>query len=216
MKSEYVSLAPAPIDEWCAQVGTPDYHVRAAIECYVFRRMLLRLSPVPEGAHAEVIVNRGSDQSTDYREVGVTYENEAGAAYALRLEGDLPPLWDDVARAELDWLSLRRAHEHALASRSFGPRDMIFGYEQAAPPDNVEQVMQAILTLLDIPRDQRNRQSMFSFIDPAAVVVERTQSVSQPKEGTHRSSLEPQQSSTGVSAGSAEPEQEQRSLLLQE
>ena len=46
---EYIELGPVPAGEPCAQVGTDNYLARSMRECEVFRRMLERVLPIPEG-----------------------------------------------------------------------------------------------------------------------------------------------------------------------
>ena len=46
---QYIEIGPVPGEENCAQVGSPDYTEASLRECEVFRRMLYRLFPVPEG-----------------------------------------------------------------------------------------------------------------------------------------------------------------------
>ena len=51
----YLSLAPAPIEEDCAQVGTPGYREQALAECARFIRLLRqKFGPEPEGAWLSV------------------------------------------------------------------------------------------------------------------------------------------------------------------
>ena len=46
---QFIEIGPVPGEENCAQVGSPDYTEASLRECEVFRRMLYRLFPVPEG-----------------------------------------------------------------------------------------------------------------------------------------------------------------------
>ena len=43
--SEYLELGPTPYDEDCAQVGSPDYKIRARGECIRYRDGLRRIYP---------------------------------------------------------------------------------------------------------------------------------------------------------------------------
>ena len=50
----YIEIGPVPGEENCAQVGSSDYTEASLRECEVFRRMLTRLFPVPNGAAGRV------------------------------------------------------------------------------------------------------------------------------------------------------------------
>ena len=53
---EYIELGPVPAGEPCAQVGTDNYLARSMRECEVFRRMLERVLPIPEGLPVKYVV----------------------------------------------------------------------------------------------------------------------------------------------------------------
>jgi hypothetical protein len=54
----YLVLAPAPIEEDCAQVGTDDYTARARAECRRFIALLRKkFGPEPEGAPCRQILH---------------------------------------------------------------------------------------------------------------------------------------------------------------
>ena len=51
----YLSLAPTPVEEDCAQVGTDDYTARARAECQRFITLLRKkFGPEPDGARLAV------------------------------------------------------------------------------------------------------------------------------------------------------------------
>ena len=53
---EYIEIGPVPASEPCAQVGTDNYLARSMRECEVFRRMLERVLPIPEGLPVKYVV----------------------------------------------------------------------------------------------------------------------------------------------------------------
>ena len=92
----YLSLAPTPIEEDCAQVGTDDYTARARAECRRFIA-LLRKKFGPEPAGARLAVKTFAHDFGDYLEV-VCYFDETlpeSVEYAYRCEDNLPATWDD-------------------------------------------------------------------------------------------------------------------------
>ena len=54
----YIELGPVPACEECAQAGADNYEQTARRECLVFRRMLSRLFPVPDGLDARYMTRR--------------------------------------------------------------------------------------------------------------------------------------------------------------
>ena len=92
----YLSLAPTPVEEDCAQVGTTDYTARARNECRRFMALLrTKFGPEPEGAR--LAIKSFSHDFGDYLEV-VCYFDETlpeSVEYAYRCEENLPATWDD-------------------------------------------------------------------------------------------------------------------------
>jgi len=92
----YLSLAPTPIEEDCAQVGTADYTTRARAECRRFITLLRRkFGSEPEGAR--LTIKSFPHDFGDYLEV-VCYFDEtlpASVEYAYHCEDNLPATWDD-------------------------------------------------------------------------------------------------------------------------
>jgi hypothetical protein len=92
----YLTLAPAPVEEDCAQVGTDDYTARARNECRRFMALLrTKFGPEPEGARLDI--KSFSHDFGDYLEV-VCYFDETlpeSVEYAYRCEENLPATWDD-------------------------------------------------------------------------------------------------------------------------
>ena len=68
---EYIELGPVPAGEPCAQVGTDNYLARSMRECEVFRRMLERVLPIPEGLPVKYVVRSHPHDFGTYREVSV-------------------------------------------------------------------------------------------------------------------------------------------------
>jgi hypothetical protein len=92
----YLSLAPAPVEEDCAQVGTADYHTKARAECQRFIA-LLRTKFGPEPVGARFAIKSFPHDFGDYLEV-VCYFDEtlpASVEYAYHCEDNLPATWDD-------------------------------------------------------------------------------------------------------------------------
>jgi hypothetical protein len=92
----YLSLAPAPVEEDCAQVGTPDYHTQAHAECRRFIALLrTKFGPEPDGAR--FAIKSFPHDFGNYLEV-VCYFDETlpvSVEYAYRCEADLPATWDE-------------------------------------------------------------------------------------------------------------------------
>jgi hypothetical protein len=92
----YVELGPAPIEEDCAQVGTPGDRDRALVECARFIRLLRqKFGPEPEGARLSV--QWFDHDFGSYCEVICYYDTEIppSVEYASTCEADLPATWED-------------------------------------------------------------------------------------------------------------------------
>jgi len=92
----YLALAPAPVEEDCAQVGTDEYPTRARAECRRFIALLRKkFGPEPEGAR--LAVKSFPHDFGDYLEVICYFDDTlpASVAYAYRCEEHLPATWDD-------------------------------------------------------------------------------------------------------------------------
>jgi hypothetical protein len=98
-----MDLGPAPTCETCAQVGRPDYAMRARRECLAYVKQLRRLfGEEPEGARLAIKANP-HDFGT-YFSVVCYFEDKLPSAmdYAFRLEKESPENWDGEARKELE------------------------------------------------------------------------------------------------------------------
>jgi hypothetical protein len=104
MNIETIAIGATPCEEECAQVGRADYSERSHRECLVFQRMLQRLYP-PPNAKAWLKVKSFPHDYGRYREVCVCFDDqdETACDYACRLEREMPPEWDAIARYELLW-----------------------------------------------------------------------------------------------------------------
>jgi hypothetical protein len=92
----YVSLAPTPIEEDCAQVGTADHAARARAECRRFIALLRKnFGQEPEGAR--LAVKSFPHDFGDYLEVICYFDDTlpASVEYAYHCEDNLPATWDD-------------------------------------------------------------------------------------------------------------------------
>ena len=123
MPYEQVDLGPVPGEEMAASVGAEDYLERSTRECLVYKRMLSRLHPIPEGIDAKLAVKSFPHDFGTYREVVVKFDpnDEAATNYAYDLESNSPASWDTTARFELWWLERR---DQLLREVHRGERDV--------------------------------------------------------------------------------------------
>ncbi|WP_157269112.1 hypothetical protein [Azohydromonas aeria] len=142
---EHLGVGPAPALEECAQVGEPGYQVRSALECRVYRRMLRRLHPVPDGVAAVFVLRKLSHELGCYRELAITYACPEALDFALAVERDAPLEWDGVALYELAWFrrrhELRRAVWEGRLEREAMPRQ----YTGIKPPELDAAALDALL-----------------------------------------------------------------------
>jgi len=92
----YLSLAPAPVEEDCVQLGTDDYTARARAECQRFIA-LLRKKFGPEPLGARFAVKTFAHDFGEYLEVVCCFDETLpeSVEYAYRCEENLPATWDD-------------------------------------------------------------------------------------------------------------------------
>jgi hypothetical protein len=116
MTIQCLSIAAAPLEEDCAQVGRPDYEERSRRECLIFERMLRRLYPAPD-AEAWLKTKSSAHDFGRYREVCACYDDrdEAACDYAYRLEREAPLKWDAIALYELMWQERKERFAQAVA-----------------------------------------------------------------------------------------------------
>ena len=100
---DYLDLAPVPVDEPCAMVGSYDYHARARAECFAFCGQLKRAFPEALKAGVTFRIKWNPNDFGSYLEVQACFddENEEQTEWAYLIENELPESWDDTARAQL-------------------------------------------------------------------------------------------------------------------
>jgi hypothetical protein len=106
-------LGSGPSAETVPHVGTP-----AVQSCHVFRSMLKRLFPSPEGIHAKypIFTREGATGYECYVVLSAPYEDEPDTrAYVDEVLSHLPTTWDAQALADLQ--------SDAVARLTFRPRE---------------------------------------------------------------------------------------------
>jgi hypothetical protein len=102
MSYDYVDLGPVPAMETASDAPKQPELNRA--ECRIYKAMLERLHPVPEGVDAYYCIQSNPHDFGSYREVGIKYnENDRAAGnWAWDMQDNSPSNWDDQARKELE------------------------------------------------------------------------------------------------------------------
>ena len=93
---EYLELGQAPAGEACAQVGDPDYRVKAIRECQTYIQAIRNyLGPEPEGALLSY--KAFPHDFGSYYEVVCHYDESKpeSVEYAYRCEKEAPLTWAD-------------------------------------------------------------------------------------------------------------------------
>jgi hypothetical protein len=100
---DYLDLSPTPVDEPCAQVGPDDYMPRMRAECRAFVNQLGRTFPEALAAGVGFRIKSNTYDAGTYLSVEACFndDDESQTEWAYTIEGELPSLWDDEARAEL-------------------------------------------------------------------------------------------------------------------
>lgn len=119
MTLDYITLGPVPCDEDCAQVGSPDYAIKARKECRAFINQIRRQHPALVDKIANLNIKSFPHDFGTYYEVVALFDDnspdETHAAYEL--ENVTPTVWDREARIELGLyptdLKLPWSHEAA-------------------------------------------------------------------------------------------------------
>lgn len=91
---EYLEIGSAPADEPCAQVGDPDYGIKATDECRRFIELIrATLGPEPHGAR--LTIKSFPHDFGSYLEVVCKFDPtiESAVAYAFRCEAEAPTRW---------------------------------------------------------------------------------------------------------------------------
>jgi hypothetical protein len=113
---QIISLGSAPPEETPAQTCSSTYQDDSAVERQVYKRMLMRLCPIPDGVPVSLVIKAADHDFGAYREVCVQYEddNEQAVNFAYELEAKGPARWDPIAQYELTWFFTRAAfHRNA-------------------------------------------------------------------------------------------------------
>ena len=133
---EYIELGPVPAGESCAQVGTDNYLAKSMRECEVYRRMLARVFPIPEGLPVKFVVRSHPHDFGPYREVSIGFAdgNQVAVDFAYQIESALPESrgtpspGSAPSRTALKYSSRLRNHassEKATTSQLSGRADSI-------------------------------------------------------------------------------------------
>jgi hypothetical protein len=133
---QFIEIGPVPGEENCAQVGSPDYTEASLRECEVFRRMLSRLFPVPEGLPVAYVGRTHPHDFGNYREVSIRYDDANGQAadFAYEVESSAPAEWDTIARYELAWYERKQAYDLAVREHRLQPEEVPAQFATPTPP----------------------------------------------------------------------------------
>ncbi len=98
-----LNLAPVPLGEECAQLGSPEYLRRSRKECMAFIHQLKRVFGEPPSGASFKMTTNPHDFGT-YRDVDIVFndEDDAASEYAYKVEANLPEFWDEESLKELD------------------------------------------------------------------------------------------------------------------
>jgi hypothetical protein len=135
MTTEILTISAAPAEENVAQVNSADYASRSRRECTVFKRMLERLFPIPEGVNASFFVKTFDHDFGYYREVCVRFDNSDRQAteFAYQVEREFPEQWDDLARFELMWYERQDHYRNAVHRGAHGSGEVPLQYQNTIP-----------------------------------------------------------------------------------
>ena len=100
--TEQLEIGSTPYDETCSQLGSDNYAAQSRAECRAFIAQLLRaFGKPPEGCRYRTL-SFEHDFGT-YHEVGLVFDGDSEACwdYVMRVEGNIPAKWDDIARRDL-------------------------------------------------------------------------------------------------------------------
>lgn len=145
---DYLNIGPTPAEEECAQVGIdPNYDSASQRECAVYRRMLERLFPIPEGCCAYFAIQSFPHDFGFYREVCVQYnpENADECEFAYRVEAQSPAQWDAIARSELDWYEQCARYRAQVEAGELTADQVPAVFRLALPPEPSPAAIEASL-----------------------------------------------------------------------
>jgi len=99
---DHLDIGGTPYGEDCAQVGREGYLKRNRAECRAYIHQLVRMFGDPPDGCTLVIRSNPHDFGT-YLSVEAVFDpaDAQARAYAYRVEGNSPELWDAEAREEL-------------------------------------------------------------------------------------------------------------------
>lgn len=137
---DYINIGSTPCEETCEQVGTPSYNPsRARLECTVYKEMLERMFPPPEGGCLRV---KGfpHDFGT-YHEVVAVFSDSESQQWAYKIERESPSHWDEIALEKLnppkvDQKKLELDHANSLSIVEI--EDMVMGNMDCECADGCE------------------------------------------------------------------------------
>jgi hypothetical protein len=104
MKLDYMAFDTAPLDEECVQVGDgTDYFQRALREGLVYKRMLSRIFGLPTG-RVHFFLKKFEHDFGSFVQVCVAFDSESieEKNWVLNVEANLPLVWDEKAKSELN------------------------------------------------------------------------------------------------------------------
>jgi hypothetical protein len=142
---DHLDLGAAPAMEASAQAGMPGYEAQAVRECWVYRRMLQRLHPVPDGVDARYVVRRHPHELGGYREVAIRYACPDAIGFALLVERSAPLTWDGVALYELAWFQRRHELRQAVREGRMAREALPPQYARNEPPELDAAALDALL-----------------------------------------------------------------------
>lgn len=93
---DYLSLGSTPVEENCAQVGSPDYYEKVREEGKRYIELLKKKFGEPPAGAFFKLKGFPHDFGT-YHEVCIIFddEDEAQADFAFHVENNLPSTWED-------------------------------------------------------------------------------------------------------------------------
>lgn len=104
MNSDYIYLGPAPANENCAQVGEPDYRIKAKKEMNTFIDQIYRQFPEIEETSIVIRAKFFPHDYGSYGDVVVIYDadDQESTILALKIESDVDTYWDDESLIKLN------------------------------------------------------------------------------------------------------------------
>lgn len=103
MAMDYIYLSPSPVEEDCAQLGSPDFHKRATREMTAFVGQLYRTFPTAREVGVYFRIKWENHDFGQYGEVVAAYDMDDKEAFdfAIHVEHNIPEYWDEEAISEM-------------------------------------------------------------------------------------------------------------------